>query len=441
MPDIRDRFAALDRVPAPDLWSEIERRAATAASAHATEPLTLQRRIRRPAGSSSVRDDRPRASRGWAGLLALLLLCALLAATYAVGTILDGRRDPALVPPTAPLPSAALATNTESTAPTSAPTVAPTPAAGVCETVPAPAKPRISKIQLETYVFDVRFAACSMWGQRDDNGGGIDRIDVRTNRVVANVTPGEVVSAIATQGDAVWALVDKAQSGPGDHQQLVRIDAATNSVAQTIALPFRGSRLAIVGRQAWVADHRDHFIHVVDVDSSREVASIPMSADRLEVVPGSVLAVHPGEHGQEFSLIDTDTFVPTRIPAPVASQDFAIIGSQAFFGTESGEIVQVSLETGEVVRSTPVTSSPQDFIYLADVSDDVFVLPVRLIPNGTSFRLSATEILRFDGVTGDLIDRMAYVATQPIDLWAGADSLWLVTAEDPLIRIEVPARP
>ncbi len=96
MDDLRRRFASLDRLPAPDLWAEIEQRATT------MEPVSRVSGVVTPV---SVRPRRSGARSVLVYLAAAASLVALVAGAAAVGSGLV--RLPAIVP--APSESASLA--------------------------------------------------------------------------------------------------------------------------------------------------------------------------------------------------------------------------------------------------------------------------------------------------------------------------------------------
>jgi Tol biopolymer transport system component len=115
MDDLRRRFASLDRVPAPDLWDAIERRAVAAG------PTTRVRGVVRPAGMRAGTSGRRQ--------LALLVALAALLAALVVGTLVAGSLRPdrlAIVvnpPATVALPenAAPSAAPSASSAPTASP--------------------------------------------------------------------------------------------------------------------------------------------------------------------------------------------------------------------------------------------------------------------------------------------------------------------------------
>src|SRR5215510_102976 len=121
MSSLRDRFATLDGMPVPELWADVERRAAAFGSA---EPVTSAG-VRVPVRSTRS-NDRTLA------LLVAALFVVLLAGAVAVGSGLV--RFPELVPAPAP------ASSPSSSAPsTDSPTAVPSATAVPSDAVAGPA--------------------------------------------------------------------------------------------------------------------------------------------------------------------------------------------------------------------------------------------------------------------------------------------------------------
>ncbi len=100
MDDMRERFATLDRLPVPDVWSEVERRLEALATAPPTRRIaTVQTEWRRPLddASSGSADAPPRRPRVWLLAAAALILALLVGAAIAVGSGLV--RFTSVVPP------------------------------------------------------------------------------------------------------------------------------------------------------------------------------------------------------------------------------------------------------------------------------------------------------------------------------------------------------
>src|SRR6266566_8853167 len=118
MDDLRKRFASLDRVPVPDLWSDVEHRLEALATTVPTGRLVGPGLAWRGSGDREAprRAGRPvsRAHQlplvAWAALMTLVLL----GVAVAVGTGLV--RLPAVVPPSTPSSPSALPSPTGSQA-------------------------------------------------------------------------------------------------------------------------------------------------------------------------------------------------------------------------------------------------------------------------------------------------------------------------------------
>src|SRR6476469_3442599 len=116
MDDLRQRFAALDQVPVPDVWSDVERRVEALSSMVATRRVVAVQPEwqRTPGGRSSGSSRSARTRRTIPLLIAAALTAVLIGSAIAVGSGVV--RLPALVPPapspmtTSPSPSSSEAT-------------------------------------------------------------------------------------------------------------------------------------------------------------------------------------------------------------------------------------------------------------------------------------------------------------------------------------------
>jgi hypothetical protein len=125
MTDLRARFLALDRIPSPDLWGEIERRAVAALP---VAPVV--------AGSASWRAGRAAARSASAGRLALALVVITLGLGVLVGAAVVGGlfRDPLradLAPTTVEPTAAPNVTMPVDPAPSVGPSLPPAPGSGI----------------------------------------------------------------------------------------------------------------------------------------------------------------------------------------------------------------------------------------------------------------------------------------------------------------------
>jgi hypothetical protein len=115
MDDLRQRFAALDRVPAPDVWNDVQRRADERTEQAMTGRLDPVRPTwRGSAGTTLTRSPLVNRPRGFAVLLAAMLTIAVIGAAIAVGSGLvrwssllppSATQSPALPPPSPAVPT------------------------------------------------------------------------------------------------------------------------------------------------------------------------------------------------------------------------------------------------------------------------------------------------------------------------------------------------
>jgi dipeptidyl aminopeptidase/acylaminoacyl peptidase len=143
MDDLRDRFATLDRVPTPDVWSDVQRRLETLGTTTPRERLVAGRPDWRGSidnGASGAGDHVRRRPR-FTLLAAVALVVVLIGGAIAVGSGLV--RLPSVLPPspeptltTTLTPSFAEATS--SPTPTAEPTSTTGPTPSLAETTPAP---------------------------------------------------------------------------------------------------------------------------------------------------------------------------------------------------------------------------------------------------------------------------------------------------------------
>jgi DNA-binding beta-propeller fold protein YncE len=159
-------------------------------------------------------------------------------------------------------------------------------------------KPRITaRIAVPDGAFGsgVAVGAGSAWvgvqPQKRNGNGSVLRIDLATNKVVAEIPVAEAPSRkrIAATDDAVWV---------GSTGLLERVDPATNAVVATVAIPDRSiSAIAADGAAVWAItiDRSNQGLLVrVDPATNEIVAEVPLGPqiagyeDEVQVGAGSV---------------------------------------------------------------------------------------------------------------------------------------------------------
>jgi hypothetical protein len=360
--------------------------------------------------------------------IAYVLLLALLVALLAVTTLVAGgiisRPPEVAVTIRQPTPSpVATAAATGCTAP--------------------PDEVRITEIDVPPYATGLQFASCSFWVASGGNGEGIFRFDLATN-TITNIsvhdvvgTTDELVSGIATRGDEVWAIVQKAILVGPERPLLVRIDPASNTVVETIALGYLGSGISIVDDEAWILTDHEHggmaVLRITDITTRDLVATIELPqryAELLGFTSDAAWLRSPSETGLVTSRIDRRTreIAPGTPDAECAFTEGGII-----CGTEAGEIHRISPDTNEIAHTVQLDSWREGYVLVRSDGVDVWVLPIH--GNGMQ------EMLEVDATTGEIVRRVPYEAAEPIDFSVGLGSIWLAMPEKPLLRFELPAQP
>jgi hypothetical protein len=112
----------------------------------------------------------------------------------------------------------------------------------------------------------------SVWVPVCGDKGTLARVDVQTNRIAAvlPITPGGPEGGIAASRDSVWLVKDKAGT------TLSRINPATNTVRQTIAVPAGSYNPVASGGRIWITGVESNVLTAVDAESGVVVASIPV---------------------------------------------------------------------------------------------------------------------------------------------------------------------
>ena len=127
------------------------------------------------------------------------------------------------------------------------------------------------------------------------------------------------------------------------------------------------------------------------------------------------------------------------MPLPHDFTKVAAVGDRLFVGRASGHVSQIDPTTGAVMTSVLIEALPQEpdagFIGLAVQGTNLWAMPVIQDATGDE----STQIVRIDGTTGQIVDRIAFESRGSADLKATADDLWLFKADRSIVRFELPA--
>ncbi len=225
----------------------------------------------------------------------------------------------------------------------------------------------------------------------DDREGTLLRIDPRTGQLAATIPIAPkrpalagLFDAVATSPGAVWvtSVVDS----------MLRIDPATNRVAQRIALDMQPSSLSILGGDAWITGSQANRVL------------------RVAVKTGAV----------EARIGVTD-------PGPIAAGD--------------GAIWVVSEREGILSRIDPATNAVEQVLQAAAGADYV-VDAVVATTQGAWFRDLAAQNVRYvDAATriatehADVGGTATWAVTDPYTVTTTGGAVW-VTVTDGLVRID-----
>ena len=422
MDELQQRFAALDRVQAPDLWPSIQDRAARMASEPAVERVP-RGRLTGARGAPSFR-DRP--------TLVWLVVLALISAVV-VGALSVGASRLFSVPgvvPASVIPST-IAPSAVAVGPPASPA---TTDAGTCPERTAVTEPTLTPITVPTYVSKLVFSGCFVWARIAANNGGIAKIDLATDRVVDRIVPAEIVgdSMTGLDGDI---LADTSPSiiGPDTPINLIRIDGATDAVTTLLNVPVNGN-FVVLGGQVWSRKWRSGDLWLVPLDGSKP-------AVRSGTIPPFIGAAFGSVWTQSVDRSTVERWnVPPSAPSAtieVGADSICVIADHGIAcGSGSGRVLLVSADTNSVAWSVQVPGWTGDSADIAAMNGSIWLQPSVSQPG----RVDAHELIELDEASGSILRRVDVAVRQPLNLWAGAGSLWIAGAEQPLARLELPPR-
>lgn len=139
------------------------------------------------------------------------------------------------------------------------------------------------RIELPDVLYTALLDGDTIWASAYDDGR-VYRVDLKSGKVVAALSPGGVVSLAAGEG-AIWAVLLEAND-------VLRIDPATNQVAATIPINDStvGGFVTVAHGSVWATTVRGNQVTRIDPRTNRVVAEIPLeqSAFGITALGGSV---------------------------------------------------------------------------------------------------------------------------------------------------------
>jgi hypothetical protein len=427
MDDLKRRFAALDRVQAPDLWPSIQDRARRLTDEPAVERVRGGR-LTTVNGTPSFR-DRPMLV--W--LVVVALISAVVVGAVSVGAVrlfsVPGPISPAFEP-SAGVPSV-VAPSAVAVGPNASPT---TPDAGACPGRSAVTEATLTPIAVPNYVSKLVFMGCFVWARIAANNGGIAKIDLATNRVVDTIVPAELVGDSMTGSDG-GILADTSPSiiDPTTPIHLTRIDPATDAVTSLLDLPVNGDFVVLDGK-VWNRKWRSGELWLVPLDGSKPAVQNGNIPPFIAAAFGSVWT--PSADGKAVERWDAPGSAPSATIDVGDDSQCVIADDGIACVSSSGRVVLVSAVTNTIAWNVQVPNWTGDMVNVAATDGSIWVQPAATQPG----RTDAHELIELDSASGTILRRVELAVRQPLNLWAGGGSLWIAAAGQPLARLDLPPR-
>ena len=121
----------------------------------------------------------------------------------------------------------------------------------------------------------------SVWVPLCGKPNALARVDMKTNRLTAvyPVGPAAREGGIAASNDSVWMVTDARGT-------LARIDPATGTVRQTIAIAPGSDNPRFADGVVWLSAHDGGVVTAVDAASGKALAAVPVGAGPRFLTPG-----------------------------------------------------------------------------------------------------------------------------------------------------------
>ena len=191
-------------------------------------------------------------------------------------------------------------------------------------------------------------AAGSLWAPLCGKVPALARIDLATNQLAEVLGPGPAAAegGIASDGESLWMVTDAKGA-------LVRIDARSGRVTQTVRIPPGSYNPLYSDGVVWVTGHETGEVTAVDAPTGRIVATVPVGAGPrfLTAGGGAVWILLQGTG--EVVRIDARTHqVIARIAAGLVGPGGDItFGADAVWPTLFGApLTRIEARTGRIVR-------------------------------------------------------------------------------------------
>jgi streptogramin lyase len=268
----------------------------------------------------------------------------------------------------------------------------------------------------------------------------VDRIDPATGEVIAQIRAGlpdnsqmtgyPNVWGIAYGHDAVWVTASREQA-------ILRINPATNEIADTIYVDGHVASIVATDDAIWAGSYDEAIILRIDPNSQATVETIPVPASaRTMLAIGDVLWVLTRD--AQLSRIDTATnsvqsSVPGGANACSCGVPLAGDGSGLWTVAFNGAVNHLDPTSGSsIALLDPISGDPVEVVI---VGEEVWVV---LADDGGTGHLE-----RVDPATNTVVARGPTFNLTPesrsglyVDVAVDGDTLWIVNSLDTVVAID-----
>ncbi len=242
-------------------------------------------------------------------------------------------------------------------------------------------------------------------------------IGVGATAVSAPAPVSGAPSAVAVDGTAVWAVEPAADV-------LVRIDARTGSVTQTIAVGKDPSDVAVGGGSVWVANHDDNTVSRISPETDAVVQTIHVGAGPESVAVGSGSVWVTDSDDRSLTRIDDSAgTVSATIDTNAIGRGVAVGGGAVWVTDEAtNRVVEVDPTTDAVGATATVGNGPTGIAY-----HDGSVWVVNAL-DGTVSRLDTARLAV--AATISISGGASSISAAAGNVWVGAESGSMVVRID-----------
>lgn len=187
--------------------------------------------------------------------------------------------------------------------------------------------------------------------------GGVQRVDLQTHKVVAEVKINQPVAAMAAGFGSVWVASRKDKS-------IVRIDVKTNTVTAAVPVTVADSEASLAAGEGgvWVLTDRKGILSRIDPQTNKVVAQIAVKPHSFAAMAGygAIWVTNTGEprttdHGSVQRIDPKTNSVVATIPVRRQPRFLAVSeGGVWVLNQSDGTVSRIDPETNKVVATIEV---------------------------------------------------------------------------------------